>query len=241
MRKRFALVLGASGAIGQAICRRLARDGWSLYVQYHHGIERIEMLYEELVATYPQQEFMTIQADFNDVEGADRLAPNIFALDAIVFANGHAHYGMLEDTTVDAMQSLWRVHVQNPMRLCALLSSKLRQTNGAIVFIGSIWGEAGASFEVAYSAVKGAQHAFVKAYAQEVAPNIRVNAVLPGFIETTMNQHLSDEEQDALMQDIPMQRAGTPEDVAHMVAFYVGEETRYVTGQCVRVNGGWYI
>lgn len=239
--KKFALVVGASGAIGQAICRRLAHDGWSLYLQYYKGQARIDALYAELASTYGEQEFMTVQADFSVQDGAEQLASSIFSLHAIVFANGQAHYGMLEDTSVEVMDALWRVHVQNPMRLCSLLSSKLRQTNGAIVVIGSIWGEAGASFEVAYSAVKGAQHAFVKAYAQEVAPSIRVNAILPGLIETGMNAHLTDEEQQMLLDDIPMQRAGQPEEVAHMVAFYIGDETRYVTGQCVRMNGGWYI
>lgn len=241
MHKRFALVVGASGAIGQVICRRLAQDGWSLYLQYYKGKDRIDALYRELTSNYREQEFMTVQADFSVADGAEQLAPHIFSLHAIVFANGQAHYGMLDDTSVETMDALWRVHVQNPMRLCALLSSKLRQVNGSIVVIGSIWGEAGASFEVAYSAVKGAQHAFVKAYAQEVAPSIRVNAILPGLIQTNMNGHLSEEEQQELLADIPMQRAGEPEEVAHMVAFYVSDATRYVTGQCVRINGGWYI
>lgn len=241
MHKRFALVTGASGEIGHAICRRLAHDGWSLYMQYNTGQARIEALYAELQQTYREQEFMPVRANFLDEDGAEQLAEQLFSLHAVIFAGGQAHYGMLEDTSAQTMEALWRVHVQNPMRLCALVSSKLRQQQGAIVVIGSIWGEAGASYEVAYSAVKGAQHAFVKAYAQEVAPQIRVNAVLPGIIQTTMNGHLSDEEQAALCEDIPMQRFGEPEDVANIVAFYIDDETRYVTGQCVRVNGGWYM
>lgn len=241
MLKRFALVTGASGEIGHAICRRLARDGWSLYLHYNSGQQRIDMLYAELQAAYNEQEFIPVHANFLAEDGAERLAKQLFSLQAIVFAGGQAHYGMLEDTSTQTMEALWRVHVQNPMRLCALVSSKLRQQQGAIVVIGSIWGEAGASYEVAYSAVKGAQHAFVKAYAQEAAPQIRINAVLPGVIDTGMNGHLSDEEQQLLRDDIPMQRFGEPEEVANMVAFYIGDEARYVTGQCIRINGGWYM
>lgn len=241
MLKQFAFVAGASGAIGQEICERLAEQGWSLYLQYNQGYERVQALYKTLSTQYPQQEFMLIQADFTDDQAADYVAAQVFTIHALVFANGQAHYDMLEDTSVTMMQNLWRVHVQNPMRLSALLSAKLRANNGYIIVIGSIWGEAGASFEVAYSAVKGAQHAFVKAYAQEVAPFIKVNAILPGMIDTTMNGHLSEQEQQAIIADIPLGRLGTAHEVANMVAFYVSGQADYVTGQCIRLNGGWYI
>ena len=241
MRKRFAFVAGASGAIGQAICHRLAQEGWSLYLQYHRGQQAVQTLYNILQEQYPEQEFMPVQADFTELDAADTLAAQLFQLDALIFANGQAYYNMLEDTPTAVMEQLWRVHVQNPMRLCALTSSKLRANNGYILFIGSIWGEAGASFEVAYSAVKGAQHAFVKAYAQEAAPAIRVNAIVPGMIQTPMNGHLDAEELAAIIEEIPLGRLGEAEEVANMVAFYISGQADYVTGQCIRLNGGWYI
>lgn len=241
--KKFALVCGASGAIGEAICRKLAQDGWSLYLHYNVSKEKVQQLYEQLTESYPQQEFMPVQADFSADVGAEQLAAQIFSVQAIIFANGHAYYGLLEDTTGADMNRLWCVHVQNPMRTTALLASKLRTHEVSYVLvIGSIWGDVGAAGEVAYSAVKGAQHSFVKAYAQEVAYNgIRVNAIAPGFIDTAMNAKLDTTEREELVSQIPLQTFGETSDIANMVAFYVSGKADYITGQIIRVNGGWYI
>ncbi|KGR73958.1 elongation factor P 5-aminopentanone reductase [Ureibacillus sinduriensis] len=241
--KKFALVVGASGAIGNAIARRLASDGWSLYLHFNQGQSRVEQLASELMNEYAGQEFLVVQADFASEDGADSLAPQIYSLSAIVFAGGHSFYGLIEDTPVEEMSKLWKVHVQNPMRLLALLSLKLRQNEKShVLFIGSIWGEAGAAYEAAYSAVKGAQHAFVKSYAKEVAYNhILVNAIAPGLIDTSMNKHLNEEEKQALFEEIPLARAGKVEDVANLASFYLSGQANYVTGQIIRINGGWYI
>ena len=110
-------------------------------------------------------------------------------------------------------------------------------------FLSALFGvTVGAAGEVVYSAVKGAQHAFVKAYAQEVAYNgIRVNAIAPGFIDTEMNNHLTEQEKQQIASEIPLQRLGIVTDVAQMTRFYVSGAADYVTGQIVHVNGGWYI
>lgn len=241
--KKFALVCGASGAIGQAIATQLAADGWSLYLHYYQGVNQVQALRQKFAAMYPTQEFMTVQANFMRPDGAEIVAAQIFTVQAVIFANGHSYSALLEDTPVDAMDSLWCVHVQNPMRVLALLASKLRAHDKSyVLFIGSIWGTVGAAMETVYSAVKGAQHAFVKAYAQEVAYNgIRVNAIAPGFINTVMNNHLSSEEKQAIAEDIPLQQLGLPTDVAQMVSFYLSGRADYVTGQIMQLNGGWYI
>lgn len=241
--KKFALILGASGAIGSAICKRLAEEGWSLYMHYNHNETKVKRLREELSSQYTEQEFLIVQADFSSDNGAETLINQIYSLQAIVFANGHAYYGLIEETPVEEMENLWKVHVQNPMRLLALISNKLRSNDVSyVLFIGSIWGEAGAAYETVYATVKGAQHAFVKAYSKEVAlQHILVNAISPGFIETSMNHHLSDEEKQQIIDEIPLQRAGKTEEIANLVAFYISGQADYVTGQIIRVNGGWYI
>lgn len=241
--KKFALVIGASGAIGSAIVKRLAKEGWSLYLHYFQSRHKIDALMEELTQDYPHLEFIPVQADFSKEDGAQQLEAQIFSIQTIIFAGGNAHYGLLEDTPTEVIDQLWKEHVQNPIRLIALLSNKLRQNDMAyIMFIGSIWGEAGAAFETIYATVKGAQHAFVKAYAKEAASqHILVNAIAPGFIDTKMNEHLMDEEKQAIVEEIPLHRAGKPEEVANLVAFYVSGQADYVTGQIIRLNGGWYI
>ncbi|BDH61210.1 3-ketoacyl-ACP reductase [Lysinibacillus sp. PLM2] len=241
--KKFALVLGASGSIGSAICRRLAQDGWSLYLHYNQNDEKVTSLQKELTLDFCDQEFIPVHANFSVEDGADKLSTQIFALQAIIFAGGHAYYGLVEDTPPSEMEKLWRVHVQNPIRLLALLSNKLRKNDVSYcLFIGSIWGEAGAAFESVYAAVKGAQHAFVKSYAKEVASSgMRVNSIAPGLIETVMNHHLSEEEKMEIYEEIPLARAGETREVANMVAFYISGQADYVTGQIIRLNGGWYI
>ncbi|WP_107942311.1 elongation factor P 5-aminopentanone reductase [Metasolibacillus fluoroglycofenilyticus] len=239
--KKYALVCGASGEIGTAICQHLAQQGWSLYV--HYASKPTTELVGKLSAAFPQQEFFSVQADFTCPEAASRLAKQIFTLQAIVFANGHASYGLLEDIAATDMQTLWQVHMQTPMLILQQLAAKLRTHSVSyVIFIGSIWGAAGAAGEVVYSAVKGAQHSFVKAYAQEVAYNgIRVNALAPGFIATKMNSHIDELERKQIISEIPLQQLGTVEDVARLCAFYVSGQADYVTGQIIHLNGGWYI
>ncbi|MBO2534638.1 elongation factor P 5-aminopentanone reductase [Rummeliibacillus suwonensis] len=241
--KKFALVLGASGAIGSAVCRGLAENGWSLYMHYNHHTDVIQNLIKELSQTYPEQEFMTIHADLTADSAATTIAQSVFSIEAIVVASGQALYKLVEDTTVEEMTALWKVHVQTPIQMIALLAPKLRQHPVSyITMIGSIWGEAGGAGETLYSTVKGAIHAFVKAYAKEVSFNgTRVNAVAPGLIDTSMNSHLNETEMADLLAEIPLERAGTPEEVAHLVSFLHSGKANYITGQILRINGGWYI
>ncbi len=241
--KKFALVLGASGSIGSAICHELAMNGWSLYLQYNHNINSIQNLVQNLTKKYPEQEFMTIQADLTSDHAAKKISESIFSIKSIVIASGQALYKLVEDTTVEEMNTLWKVHVQTPIQLIGLLTPKLRQHPVSyITIIGSIWGETGGAYETLYSTVKGAIHAFVKAYAKEVSYNgIHVNAVAPGLIDTKMNGHLNDEEWSNLIDEIPLERAGKPEEVAYLVAFLQSGKADYITGQILSINGGWYI
>ena len=239
--KRFCLVLGASGTIGSATAKALAADGWSLYLQYNQT--SVTSLIEYLTITYPEQEFMSVQADLSKEGSSDIIVQSIFDIEAIVVAGGHALYKLIDDTSAIDMQKLWMVHVQTPIEVIRDLASKLRRHNKSyVVMIGSIWGEAGGAGEVLYSTVKGAVHSFVKAYAQEVAYNgMNVNAIAPGMIETKMNGHLSQEEWNDVVAEIPLARAGKPEEVANMIQFLLSGKADYTTGQIIRINGGWYI
>ena len=114
----------------------------------------------------------------------------------------------------------------------------IRRKSGAIVNVSSIWGVSGASMEVAYSAVKAGMIGLTKALALELAPsNITVNAVAPGYIDTKMNAHLSEDDKAALCEEIPLRRAGRPEEVAAAVRFLA--ESPYITGETLVVSGGW--
>ena len=150
---------------------------------------------------------------------------------------------LLTETSAEDMDALWKVHVQNPALFISLVSPQLRKFEQSyVVMIGSIWGNTGAAGEVMYSAVKGAQHAFVKAYAKEAAfSGMRVNAVAPGWIETRMNSDIPLDERQMVIDEIPLMRSGTPEHVAEAVNFLLSGKADYMTGEIMKVNGGWYI
>lgn len=241
--KRWAIVLGASGGIGEAICRKLAIDGWSLYMHYNTGEAFVNLLQLNLSNQYPNASFKTVSADFGQSGAADILVEKVKDVNCIVVANGQSMVKLLTETTTQDMEALWKVHVENPARLISLLSAGMRRLAPShIVFIGSIWGSTGAAGEVMYSSVKGAQHAFVKAYAKEAAyGGIRVNGIAPGWIETRMNDEIPDEEREMVMQEVPLMVPGKPEEVANLVAFLINGEANYMTGEILKLNGGWYI
>ncbi|AOV09228.1 3-ketoacyl-ACP synthase [Sporosarcina ureilytica] len=242
-KNNYALVLGATGGIGQAICGQLAKSGWSIYIHYNEREEEAKKLQSDLTELYPQLEFLLVQGNFINEDGANQVALQIPQVRAIVVANGQSMNKLLTETTTADMDALWKVHVQNPARLVSLLAARLRKSKESyVVFIGSIWGNTGAAGEVMYSAVKGAQHAFVKAYAKEASyAGIRVNAIAPGWIETRMNDCIPADEKEMIMQEIPLLTTGTPQHVADLVDFLLSGKADYMTGEILKLNGGWYI
>ncbi|WP_342509586.1 SDR family oxidoreductase [Sporosarcina sp. FSL K6-2383] len=241
--RKYCVVLGASGGIGEAISRKLASAGWSLYLHYHENTSQVDNLQKELRLAHPQADFQVVQADFASEVGAEVLAKQVRQVAAIVVANGQSMLKLLTETAVEDMDALWKVHVQNPARFISLVSPQLRQLDTSyIVFIGSIWGNTGAAGEVMYSAVKGAQHAFVKAYAKEAAlAGTRVNAVAPGWIETRMNDAIPADERQMVVDEIPLMTTGTPNHIAEAVQFLLSGKADYITGDIMKVNGGWYM
>lgn len=237
--KKFALVTGASGAIGKAISIKLASAGYSLYLHYNQNEKGIE----ELIGQIDQfgGEYIPIRANLASRSGYMELAANIFSLDAIVHNAGNALYGLLEDIEEVDAEELIQIHVTSPLMLTKKLIPKLRQKeSGGIVIVSSIWGQTGASFEVAYSTVKGAQIAFAKALSKELASScIRVNAVAPGAIQTPMVEGFSHEEIEAITDEIPSGRLGKADEVADSVEFLLSDKSSYINGQVLAVNGGW--
>ncbi|GKV55527.1 3-ketoacyl-ACP reductase [Sporosarcina sp. NCCP-2222] len=240
---KHAVILGASGGIGRAISRKLASSGWSLFLHYHTGKSAVVSLQRELLAKYPESEFIPVHADLSQNGGADILSRQVGHVQAVIVSSGQTVMKLLTDTSLPEMDALWNVHVKNPAALISLLSPQLRSFDHSyIVFIGSIWGNTGAAGEVMYSAVKGAQHAFVKAYAKEAAySGITVNAIAPGWIETEMNGALSEEEKQMVIDQIPLRQTGTPEQVADLADFLISGKADYMTGEILKLNGGWYI
>lgn len=238
---KWILITGASGGIGQAIAKQLAKEGYSLYLHFHQNQGAIEGLLLELEQY--GGEYFPIQADLKQPDAYNKIVENIFTLDGIVHASGISTYGLFTDMKDEEMKDLWNVHVHSLMCMAReLLPKMLSKQNGNIIVITSIWGQVGAAMEVAYSTVKGAQISFVKALSKELAYNgIRVNAVAPGAIETNMLHTFSPEELQLIEDEIPMGRLGRPKEVAESVAFLLSEKSSYMTGQVLSLNGGWHM
>ncbi|WP_205599216.1 elongation factor P 5-aminopentanone reductase [Oceanobacillus halotolerans] len=233
------LIIGASGDIGSAIAEQLACDGYQLLLHYHTNESRIRTLQNHL----PEEQIISvIQADLTKNADLKKLMTGIvYPIDGIIFASGVTHFGLLQDTSEETMDAMLTVHVKAPWFITQqLLPNMIRKRAGTILLITSIWGDIGASNEVIYSSVKGAQNSFVKALAKEVAGSgISVNAISPGFIDTKMNDHFTDQERKAIVRDIPMNRAGKPEEVAQTVSFLMDHKSNYIQGEVIHVKGAW--
>ncbi|ENQ3106575.1 3-oxoacyl-[acyl-carrier protein] reductase [Bacillus sp. 491mf] len=235
--KKFALVTGGSGGIGSAIVRRLVKDGYAVYVHYNQGEKRVRQLEQEL------KDIIPVQANLSEIDGASQLWSQIHhPIETIVYAAGQSIFGLTTDVTDEQLNEMVELQVKNVYKLVSFaLPSMIRSRSGNIVVISSIWGQIGASCEVLYSMVKGAQNSYVKALAKEVAlSGVRVNAIAPGAIETEMLHVFSNEEKQEIAEEIPLGRLGMAEEVANTVAFIISSQASYITGQIIGVNGGWH-
>ena len=133
-----------------------------------------------------------------------------------------------------------RIHLDGAYHACqAVLPAMIRRHSGSIVLVSSIWGISGASCEVAYSTAKAGLIGMTTALAQELGPSrIRVNCLAPGVIDTPMNGNLDESSLEMLREDTPLQRIGTPDDVAGAAAFLISDDAGFITGQVLSPNGG---
>jgi 3-oxoacyl-[acyl-carrier protein] reductase len=233
------LVIGASGDIGQAIVERLAEDGYQLILHYYKNSAAMTELRRKIK---DKGVLSVIQANLsNEKETNEFLKQLVFGVDMVIFASGKAEFRLFQETSDELMDQMLNLHVKAPWKITRqVLPTMIQQHFGNIIFITSIWGNVGASYEVVYSSVKGAQNSFVKALAKEVGPSgVSVNAISPGFIDTKMNRLLSEEEKAQVISEIPVNRAGLPSEIAHAVSFLLDEKSRYIQGEILNVNGGW--
>lgn len=235
------LIIGASGDIGASITKYLANSGYQLLLHYHSNQAVIDDLWKDIEA---EQILQIIQADLSHQEGIkELLASLVFNVDIIIFASGRATFGLFQEMSEETIDEMLMLHVKAPLIITKqLLPGMIRRQRGKIVFITSVWGEVGASNEVLYSTVKGAQNTFVKALAKETMSNgISVHAISPGFIDTKMNADLTLEERDTIFKDIPLKRPGSPVEVSNAVAYLLRTGPGFLNGQIIQVSGGWMI
>ena len=228
------LITGGSRGIGAAAVRLFCARGdrvWFLYEKRHEQARELSR----------QTGAAAICCDVADEQAVLAAFSQLPPLDALICNAGIAHYGLISDITPDEWRRIFAVNVDGIFHCVrAALPGMLRKQAGAIVTVSSMWGQVGASCEAAYSATKGAVLALSKALAQELGPShIRVNAICPGVIQTDMCANVAPEILESLREQTPIERLGTPEDIAQAMAFLV--DAPFITGQVLGVNGGFVI
>lgn len=235
------LITGGTKGIGKAVAQEFLQQGYEVILNYAHDDE---------AALSAQSEFnmlgfcpVLMRADVSDEEQVAEMFKEVFRIygkiDVLVNNAGISKVQVIQDTSLYDWEEVFAVNVRGTF-LCSreVAENMICAGGGCIINVASIWGEVGASCEVAYSASKGAVIAFTKALAKELAPSfVRVNCVSPGVIDTDMNSHLSVVEMEELINQIPLGRLGTGEDVAKACLYLA--ENGYVTGEVLSVGGGF--
>jgi 3-oxoacyl-[acyl-carrier protein] reductase len=236
-----AFITGGTKGIGKAIAAEFLANGYEVVINYDS---------DEQTALDTQAEFnmlgycpVLMRADVSNEEEVRAMFRDFFQvyhhLDVLVNNAGISLVKMIQDTTLADWNRVFAVN-RGGAFLCSreVVNAMIGYGSGAIINVSSIWGEVGASCEVAYSASKGAVIAFTKALAKELADsNVRVNCVSPGVINTQMNAHLTDDEMRDLIEEIPLKRLGEGEQVAK--ACLLLAENDYITGEVLSVGGGF--
>lgn len=237
------VVTGGSRGIGAQIVKTLANENYKVILNYNNSKEQAEKIQQELLEQ--GKEIEIIKADVSKKEEAEKLiqfAINKFnKIDILINNAGISQEGLFTDVTEEEWQKIINTNL-NSVFYCnqQALKYMIQEQQGCIINISSIWGETGASCEVAYSTTKAAINGMTKALAKEVGPsNIRVNAIAPGIIDTDMNKNLTIEEHKQIKEQIPLNRIGKAIDIAKCVKWLIEDE--YTTGQIISINGGWYI
>ncbi len=246
---RTALVTGASRGIGKAIAECLAAQGLQIFLTYVSKAHEAEAVVQGICDKGGKARAFCLNV--GDAEAVSQFfATHIkepvtrgeISFDALVNNAGITKDGFLVRMKDADFDSVLQVNLRGSF-VCLREAAKImtKQRRGSIVNISSVVGQMGNAGQLSYAAAKAGLHGLTMSAAKELAArNITVNTVAPGFIETDMTAGLSQEVRDAYAAGIPLKRMGTPEDVAHAVAFLVSEKATYITGQLIAVNGGMY-
>lgn len=237
--KRCAFITGASRGIGKAIAIALAKDGYDLYLVCKNSQDQLLQLKKELENQFCVSVTCLI-GDVSSFSFIESCFSKIDHLDVLINNAGISYIGLLSEMSPDEWDRVISTNLSSAFYTskCAI-PVMLRKHCGKIINISSVWGNVGASTEVAYSASKGGLNAFTKALAKELAPsNIQVNAIACGVIDTEMNSCFNKEEMDSLIEEIPSDRLGRSQEVAQMVLRLL-DSPAYLTGQVITLDGGW--
>lgn len=239
------LVTGGAGGIGGAVCREFAAAGYKVAINYFKSEDAADKLVEEILESGGIAK--AYKADVSQPAEVSKMVVDVMAdlghVDVLINNAAVAFQGLLTDTTDAIYDRLMDVNMKGAFNATkAVLPGMINRKDGVIINISSMWGEVGASCEVAYSASKAALLGFTKSLAKEVGPSgIRVNCISPGVVDTPMNSAHSERDMEELSNETPLERIGKPEEIAKATLFLASENASFITGQILGVNGGFII
>lgn len=237
------IITGASRGIGKETAKLLAKDGNKVIANYNKSEQQAHELQEELKKENIKIDIF--KADVSKREECKKIveyAINKYKkIDVLINNAGISMWGPFTDITDEQIEKIIKVNLYSAIVMTQeAIKYMIREKNGCIINMSSIWGIVGASCEVVYSITKAGIDGLTKALAKELGPsNIRVNSIAPGTIETEMNAQLSEEEIKEIENETPLGKIGKPKDIAKTIQWLIEDE--FTTGQIISPNGGWVI
>ena len=237
------IITGASKGIGAATAIYFANKGYNVVINYNDSYQSASLLSRSL--NEQGCKTITIKANVANKLDAERLinetVDRFGSVDILINNAGVSCINMITDTDEFDSDRIFDINLKGVYNCCrAVTPVMVKQKHGKIINISSMWGQVGASCEVAYSASKAGIIGLTKALAKELAPSgITVNAIAPGLIETSMNNDIPADDLSAFVEDIPLGRMGSPCEISAAAFFLASGEADYITGQVLGVNGGY--
>lgn len=231
-----ALVTGASCGIGAAIAEELANKGFRVFVNYNKSMERALKLAEKIGG-------IAVKCDVSSSVEVDEMikqTEKYGGIDVLVNNAGISFINLLQDTDENDYDRIFDINMKSVYLVTrTVIPGMIRKKYGKIINISSMWGITGASCEACYSASKAAVIGFTKAMAKELGPSgINVNCIAPGLIDTDMNKEIDSKAKEEFIEETPLLRMGTVEDIAKAAAFLASDDASFITGQVLSVDGG---
>lgn len=239
---KIALITGATRGIGKQIAITLAKEGYSIVANYRTPNDELENLKKEIESN--NVECLMIKGDISSFEDCQKIvehAINKFGkIDVLVNNAGITKDTLLARMKKEDFEQVINVNLTGTFNVTKnVLPYMMKARFGRIINLSSVVGISGNAGQTNYSASKAGIIGFTKSLAKEVASrNILVNAVAPGFITTDMTKVLKEDIKEEIAKNIPLKRPGTVEDVANVVKFLTSEDSSYITGQVIQVDGG---
>lgn len=243
MKNKVVLVTGASNGIGKEISRVFANNGYIVIVNYNKSKDSANKLVEELLNL--GHTALAIKADvsnYNEVKGmVNQIVKTFGHIDVLINNAGICSSNLLIDEQIENIYNVINTNLIGTINCSKEVSlNMIKNGYGKIVNISSIWGLYGASNESVYSASKGGVIAFTKALSKElIYSGINVNCIAPGVVDTNMMKNYSNEELEQIKQEIPLKRFANPKEIAELALYLCSENSSYITGQIIQIDGGY--